>query len=242
MCPIADLGFWQEIIGIAFVVAIILILVAGRTDNDANRNRSFARYSGAILVLSLFLMIYSLFGALHAFLDLIVEKPKIAASGGMGDFGDLLNQIPGLGGDQTSSGGSAYATPNALGISNDHNLRYGLENLVIGLASGAVFFYHLIRAKAMFPARGSVSGASGAVVKVTVYGICFIAAITFIAAASRGVYDFFELLFPSTFANATNESIGRQRAVIDVISYAALTFTSVVVFFRAWYWLPRDNK
>ncbi len=246
MGSLADLGFWQNIIGLVFVAAIILVLVAGRVADDSSRTRTLARYLGAILVASLFLMIFSLFGALQAFLNLIVQKPSGNSMGGhagLGQLEDLLNQIPGLSGSMGGAGGgSNYATPDALYASNDAALRYGLENILIGLASGAVFFYHLARARVAFPIRELRTDASGAVVRTTVYGICFIAAVTVIAAGSRAIYDVFELIFPSTFANAGSESIARERAAIDAFSYIVLALTSVVVFFRSWHWLPRTTK
>jgi hypothetical protein len=225
---------------IPLVVVVILVLVAGRKDDDPDGTRTQARYLGAITIVAVFVALLAFFGTVHALTDLIVDKAPRAGGGsglprGLRDILDQIpgaSQIPGLGGNHGGGGGVTR--------SDDADYRMAARTALFGIAAAAVFVFHIRRARKLAPVDAFPEQAPGRVARAALYGACFVAAIIAIVAATKGFYGLFKVIWPSTFGSG-NDDVVRQRGISDVISFAFLGLGAAFIFVRSWHWLPEHR-
>ena len=140
------------IFGVPLVVAVILVLVAGRGDDDSAHTRTQARYLGAICLVSLFVALFAAFGTVRGLTDLIVDKAgsrvvRRAAA-------DILDSLPGLG--RLPGSGSVLT-------SDDADYRLAVGSALFAAAAAGVFFFHDRRARRLVPPGQIEQSATGRV-------------------------------------------------------------------------------
>ena len=109
------IAFW-----VVILVAAILILVAGRRDEDTGGTRAQMRYVGTIGIVTLFAALFAFFAVMQALTGFIVD-----------------------------------------GHSDNHIYRTALNSGLTMLAAGAVFVFHLRRARTLAPVGTLARGAAG---------------------------------------------------------------------------------
>lgn len=227
--------------GIALIVAVILVLVAGRRDDDPGQTRTQARYLGAITLVSLFVALFAFFGVARALTDLIVDKDVSATASSVPipkELGDILKQlpngssIPGLGSGGDSGG---------VGTSNDADYRAAMGTGLLLVAALGVFVFHERRARRLVPRDSFAEGGTARIARAALYGACFVAAIIALFAAAKGVYGIFRVIAPGITGHGADD-VERQRGIAQLISFGALSVASVFIFLRAWHWLPEHRE
>jgi hypothetical protein len=228
--------------GIALIVAVILVLVAGRRDDDPAQTRTQARYLGSIMLVSLFVALFAFFGVARALTDLIVDKGDAvtSASDGTANFPkelrDILEQLP-----QSGSSQGGVASGDAIGRSDDGDYRAAMQAGLLGVAALAVFVFHDRRGRRLVPADRFAEGGTARVARAALYGACFVAAVIALLAAAKGVYGIFRVIAPGITGNGSDD-VERQRGIAQLISFGLLSGASVFIFLRAWYWLPEHRE
>ena len=237
------------IAGISLIVAVILVLVAGRRDDDPAQTRTQARYLGTITLVSLFIALFAFFGVARALTDLIVDKGDTSeASGSTGglpkELRDILEQLPSSGNGSgipgLGDGGSGGSGGDRIGSSDDADYRAAMASGLLGLAALGVFVFHDRRARRLVPADRFAEGGTARVARAALYGACFVAAVIALLAAAKGVYGIFRVIAPGITGNGADD-VERQRGIAQIISFGALALASVFIFLRAWHWLPEHR-
>lgn len=235
------------VFGVPLVVAAILILVAGRPDDDpASGTRTQARYLGTVGILSLFIALFALFGVVRGASDLIVDKGDRGGNKVETQIKDIVDQIPGLENldlgdldlgslDLSVLGGGGHRTD-----PDDANYRLIVQSALLALAAGAVFVFHDRRSRRIFPRDDLSGGAVARVGRAYLYGAAFVGVIVFLVAASKGAYGLFRIIAPGVTA-AGNDDIERQRGIAEFLSYGFLAVGGGVIFRGAWRWLPEQR-
>lgn len=216
------------IVAVVLAVAVILILVAGRKDDDRTGTRTQARYVGALSLIAVFAVLLAFFGVVHSLTNLWVDKLPSRGGGIPPALRDLVDQIPGLADGGGSRGG---------GGSDNADYRMAVRSGLLGLAALGVLVFHLRRARVLAPVGKLAADATGKVARAALYGACFIAAILFVVASVKTVYAIFQVVGPGTFGTGDRD-VARQRGFSDLVSFAFLTAGAAFVFLRSWYWLP----
>jgi len=233
--------------GIALVVAIILVLAAGRREDDRAGTRSQTRYLGAITLLSLFIALFAFFGVARALTDLIVEKGDHHGHehGGFDprDLKHIFDQLPAAG--QGGPGGVGidinFEPEHGIGQSDDADYRAAMRSGLLGLAAAGIFLFHLRRARRVVPSDRFPGDATGRVARAALYGACAVAAIIALFAAARGIYGIFRIIAPGV-AGSSDAEIGRQEGIAQFVSFGLLAGAAVLIFLRAWYWMPEHRE
>lgn len=223
------------IFGVPLLVAVILVLVAGRRDADPTHTRTQARYLAAIGLVSLFVTLFALFGTVRALTDLIIDKEGSEQSIDLPrDLEDIFDSIPGgrelfglPGGDELADDDAAY--------------RLAVQSFLLAVAAGAVFAFHDMRAHRLVPGDRIDDSATGRVARAYLYGIAFTAAIIVIVAFAKAGYGLFRVIAPGVTGSGS-EDVERQRGIAELLSYAFLTVGGLIVFFRAWHYLPEHRE
>jgi uncharacterized membrane protein HdeD (DUF308 family) len=227
--------------GIALLVAVILVLVAGRRDDDPAQTRTQARYVGAITLVSLFVALFAFFGVARALTDLIVDKDDASSTVAIGgteipkELRDILEQQSG-----TQTGLDLGPGP-GIGRSDDADYRAAMKSGLLMIAALAVFVFHERRGRRLVPADRFAEGGTARVARAALYGACFVAAVIALLAAARGVYGVFRVIAPGITGHGSDDA-ERQRGIAELISFGLLTGASVFIFLRAWYWLPEHRE
>lgn len=216
------------IVAVVLAVAVILILVAGRKDDDRTGTRTQARYVGALSLIAVFAVLLAFFGVVHSLTNLWVDKLPSRGGGIPPALRDLVDQIPGLADGGGSRGG---------GGSDNADYRMAVRSGLLGLAALGVLVFHLRRARVLAPVGKLAADATGKVARAALYGACFIAAILFVVASVKTAYAIFQVVGPGTFGTGDRD-VARQRGFSDLVSFAFLTAGAAFVFLRSWYWLP----
>ncbi len=221
-------------IGVLVIVAAILILAAGRRDDDVGGTRAQTRYVGTISIITLFVALLAFYGVVRALTEFIVDG-------------------------------------------HDDNALYrdALNNGLLMLAAGAVFVFHYRRSLALAPVGTLARGATGAVARATLYGVCFVAAVLAFVASAKAVYGIFQIIAPGVFGGggsgfavdrlpvfenlppgfedlgqdllavgtggSSGGDVARQQGIADALSYGSLALASAVIFLRSWNWLPEHR-
>lgn len=221
------------IFGIPLLVAIVLVLVAGRNDSDLTNTRTQARYLGAIVLLSLFLGLFGAFGVVRGLTDLIVDKRAAAAEGPDGQT--EIPGIPDLGIPTLPTFGSADL-PN-----DDADYRLAVQSALLAASAIGVLVFHDRRARRLVPPGEIDDSATGRVARAAVYGACFVAALVVLIAAAKAGYGLFRVIAPDV-TGAGSDDAERQRGIAELLSYAFLAGGGALVFHRAWRWLPEQRS
>jgi hypothetical protein len=217
--------------GIPVLVAVILVLVAARRDDDAAHTRAEARYLGAIVIVSLFVALFAMFGVVRGISDLIVDKHDTSSSVPK-EVQDAIDTIPGL--------GSIPGFGSADLHDDDADYRLAVQSALLAVAAGAVFVFHDRRARRLVPPGEIDDTATGRVARAAVYGVCFVAAIVVLVAAAKAGYGLFRVIAPGVTGQGRDDP-ERQRGIAELLSYAFLTGGAAFVFHRAWRWLPAQD-
>jgi hypothetical protein len=214
---------------------VILVLVAARRDEDPAHTRTQARYLGAIVLVSLFVGLFALFGVVRGLTDLIVDKHDTSSNSALPkDVRDILGSVPGLDGiPGLGSSGAAHLAD------DDADYRLAVQSAFLAIAAGAVFVFHDRRARRLVPPGAIDESATGRVARACVYGVCFIAAIVVLVSLSKAGYGLFRVIAPDVTGSGA-EDPERQRGISELISYALLAGGGAFIFHRAWRWLPEQ--
>jgi hypothetical protein len=227
--------------GVPLLVALILILVAGRNENDANRTQ--ARYLGTLVVALVFVTLFAVFGTVRALSDLIVDKEAPAQSSSKlpGQLQDLLDQLAPKGGAGLLGGSHDDSGPALLG-SDDADYRTAMQTGLLALAAGGVLVFHLRRSKNLVPSgrAAAASGGTTRVIRAAAYGACFVAALIAIVASVDAVYGLFKIAAPGVVGGGDADSV-RQAGISDFISFLLLAAGAVWVFLHAWNRVPEHK-
>jgi hypothetical protein len=219
--------------GVPLLVAVILVLVAGRKDDDPTHTRTQARYLAAIGLVSLFVTLFAAFGTVRALTDLIVDKGRVEQSADLPEsLEDIFEDLPSGGGVFDLPGASADELPD-----DDADYRLAVQALLLAVAAGLVFAFHDQRAHKLLPSERIDDSASGRVARAYLYGIAFVAALVVIVALAKAGYGVFRVVAPGVTGSGS-EDVERQRGIAELLSYVFLATGGVVIFFRAWGYLP----
>jgi hypothetical protein len=220
------------VFGIPLLVAVILVLVAGRSDTDLARTRTQARYLAAICLVSLFVALFAAFGTVRALTDLIVDKEGSSQAANVPEqLQDIFDSLPN--GQQIfdlPGGGDDLAN-------DDADYRLAVQAFLLFLAAGIVFAFHDQRAHRLVPGASIDDSATGKVARAYLYGVAFIAALVVLVALAKAGYGLFRVLAPSVTGGGSDD-VERQRGISELLSYAFLAGGGALIFFRAWHWLP----
>ena len=224
------------VFGVPVLVAAILVLVAGRRDDDSEHTRTQARYLGAIVIVSLFVTLFATFGVVRGLTDLIVDKQHSSSAAAVPkQIRDILGQIPGLGNLPGLGSGTDKLAD------DDADYRLAAQSAFLAVAAGAVFAFHDRRARRLVPPRGIDDSATGRVARACVYGLCFVAAIVVLVSLAKAGYGLFRVIAPSVTGTG-REDPERQRGISELLSYALLAGGAAFIFHRAWRWLPEQSE
>jgi drug/metabolite transporter (DMT)-like permease len=225
------------VFGIPLLVAVILVLVAGRRDPDAAQTRTQARYLAAIGLVSLFVPLFALFGTVHALSDLIVDKGGSEQSADVPQqLEDIFESLPG--GQQIFDlpGASADDLPN-----DDADYRLAVQSLLLAITAGLVFAFHDQRSHRLLPTDAIDESATGKVARAYLYGIAFVAALVVLVALAKSGYGVFRVVAPGVTGSGSDD-VERQRGISELLSYAFLAGGGAFIFFRAWHHLPEHHE
>lgn len=222
--------------GIALVVSVILVLVAGRKDDDRSHTRTQARYLGVITLVSLFIALFAFFGVVRSLTNLIPSEHHSSQSipglpPALQDLDveqiieDLPFDLPGL-----EQRGPSYT---------DEQLQHAIELGLLFFAAITVFAFHDRRARALAPADAFPGDATGRIARAALYGACAVAALIALFAAAKGVYGLFRIIIPGVTGD--NSDAERERGVAQLITFGLLAGASTFIFLRAWFWLPEHR-
>jgi ABC-type Fe3+ transport system permease subunit len=219
--------------GVPLVVVVILVLVAGRGDDDRAHTRTQARYLAAICLVSLFVALFAAFGTVRGLTDLIVEKASVESSGRVPpEFRDILDSIPGLG-NLPGSGGGVLA-------SDDADYRLAVGSALFAAAAAGVFLFHDRRARRLVPPGEIDQSATGRVARAAVYGACFVAALVVLVSLAKAGYGLFRVIAPDVAGRGSDDA-QRQLGIAELLSYSLFAAGGAFVFHRAWRWLPEQS-
>lgn len=218
------------IFGVPLIVVVILVLVAGRGDDDGAHTRTQARYLGAICLVSLFVALFAAFGTVRGLTDLIVDKAGSQSSGGLPR--GILDSLPGLG--HLPGSGSVLS-------SDDADYRLAVGSALFAAAAAGVFFFHDRRARRLVPPGQIEQSATGRVARAAVYGACFVAALVVLVALAKAGYGLFRVVAPDVTGRGPDHA-QRQLGISELISYSLLAAGGALVFHRAWRWLPEQTS
>ena len=222
--------------GIPLLVAVILVLVAGRKDDDPAHTRTQARYLAAIGLVALFVTLFAAFGTVRALTDLIVDK------GGSERSVDLPRQLEDILESLPNGGGIDLPGANADDLPNDDaDYRLAVQSLLLAVAAGLIFAFHDQRAHRLVPGDTIDDSATGRVARAYLYGISFVAALVVLVALAKGGYGVFRVVAPGVTGSGS-EDVERQRGIAELLSYAFLAAGGALVFFRAWAHLPEQHR
>jgi hypothetical protein len=219
---------------IALVVSVILVLVAGRKDDDRSQTRTQARYLGVITLVSLFIALFAFFGIVRSLTNLIPSESHSSIPGlppALQDLDveqiieDLPFDIPGL-----EQRGPSYT---------DEQLQHTIEFGLLFFAAIIVFAFHDRRARKLVPADKFPGDATGRIARAALYGACAVAALIALFAAAKGVYGLFRIIIPGVTGD--NSDLEREKGVAQLITFGLLAGASGFIFLRAWYWLPEHR-
>jgi hypothetical protein len=227
--------------GVPLLVAVILILVAGRKEDDASRTQ--ARYLGTLIVALVFVTLFAFFGTVRSLSDLIVDKETASAPGPKlpGQLQDLLDQVLPNGETKLGFNSEGDRGPAVLG-SDDADYRTAMQTGLLALAAGAVLVFHLRRAKNLTVSGRGAAASSGTVrvVRTAAYGACFVAALIVVASSVDAVYGVFKIAAPGVVGGGDADAV-RQAGVSDIISFLFLTAGAVWVFLNGWNRVPEHR-
>jgi hypothetical protein len=223
------------VFGVPLLVAVILVLVAARRDDDPGQTRTQARYLGAIVLVTLFVALFAAFGVVRGLTDLMVDKQSTGSAAVLPkQIRDILGQVPGLGDLPGLGSGSTTLAD------DDADYRLAAQSALLALAAGAVFAFHDRRARRLVPPGGIDESATGRVARAAAYGACFVAAIVVLVAVAKAGYGLFRVVAPGVTGHG-REDPERQRGISELLSYAFLAAGGALVFQRAWRWLPEES-
>jgi hypothetical protein len=221
------------VFGVPLLVAVILVLVAGRTDADLAQTRTQARYLAAICLVSLFIALFAAFGTVRALTDLIVDKEGSSQAANVPEqLEDIFDSLP--------DGQQIFDLPDGGGdglANDDADYRLAVQAFLLFLAAGIVFAFHDQRAHRLVPGASIDDSATGKVARAYLYGVAFIAALVVLVALAKAGYGLFRVVAPSVTGGGSDD-VERQRGISELLAYAFLAGGGALIFFRAWRWLP----
>jgi len=211
------------LVGLAVVVATIVILVAGRREADPGAQRTLARYLGALCFLALFTTLFATYFAVAALSDLIVDHDR-----GESEARQML---------ESNNGDHMQGLPRfrtqVQPASDDRDYRIAVQSGLVAVAAGVIFVLHR-RRRDQLAARDEFDRSAAWRVDTTyLYAVCFTAALVIIFAAATGSYGVFRIIAPGVTAlhGATTE---RQHGAAQLIAYAYLALAAAAVFVVHW--------
>ena len=217
-------------VGVLVIVAAILILAAGRRDDDVGSTRAQTRYVGTISIITLFVTLLAFYGVVRALTEFIVDGHEDNAI-----YRDALNN-----GLVMLAAGVVfvfhYRRSEALAPAG--KLARGATGSV---ARATLYGVCFVAAVLAFLAAAKA-----------VYGIFQIIAPGVFGSGGSGSLLPSGLDVPPAFeeiagdlidirGGGTSGDTARQQGIADALSYGALALASVVIFLRSWNWLPEHR-
>lgn len=222
------------VFGVPLLVAVILVLVAGRKDEDVAQTRTQARYLAAIGLVSLFVTLFALFGMVRGLSDLIIDKESSEQSSRIPEsLEDIFESLP--------NGEQIFDLPGASEPADDDaDYRLAVQSLLLAIAAGLVFAFHDLRAHRLVHEDEIDASGTGRVARAYLYGIAFVAALIVLVALAKAGYGVFRVVAPGV-TGAGSDDVERQRGIAELISYGFLALGGAFIFFRAWHHLPEQR-
>lgn len=197
------------------VAAVIVILIAGRREADADRRRTPARYLGAVCFLSVFVTLFAAYAVVAQVSRFVIDDDRREPTAF--DMGrDMMAQD--------------FGYPRESG---DAIWRGAVQALLVGAAAGAILGFHWRRRGALRTSNDFGASAAGRVDSAYAYAVCFVAAFVILLAAAFGLYGIFQIAAPGVATNVGGD-VARQRGIAEAISLLALAAGAVLVFRVHW--------
>lgn len=217
-------------ISAAVIVGVIAVLVAGRLDEDQARARPIARYLGAIGLFTLFVTLFSAFGAVHAMTDLVVDHQA--------RFDEYeayaTDEFLPIEGESTFIPGVGYNLYDfSSETTNDGNYAVALASGLIALTSGAVFMVHARWRRRLMEGKSGGSEVALRVDRAYHLGRCFVAALVAASGLVAVGYGLFEIIAPGV-AVGGNADVTRAEGISEMLAFSVLTVASSLIFIRSW--------
>lgn len=205
--------------GIVAIVATILILVSGRRDADAERQRTFARYVDSVNLLSVFVALFAAYALVAQLTRFIIPERQRFGSGpglldvaegtfGSSDFEDLLSR------------------------GNDAIWRSAVQALLVLLVAGVILAFHRRQRGDMVTGPGFDSSSAARVDQAYRYAVCFVAVFVILMAGAFGLYGVFRIAAPGVTGGFGGGQ--REQGIAQAVSLLALGGGAFVVFRMHW--------
>lgn len=203
---------------IVAVVATIIVLVAGRREEDRDRGRTFARYVDAVNLLSVYVALFAAYAVVAQLTRFIVPERRRFGGPGLLDVAE------------SSFAGSAF--DRVVRHGNDAIWRGAVQAALVLLAAGVILVFHRRQRDAMVATAG-FEGSAGARVDLAYrYAVCFVAAFVVLMAMAFGLYGIFRLVAPGVAGVGGHGA--RQEGIAQAISLFALGAGALAIFRVHW--------
>jgi hypothetical protein len=214
-------------IGTAVVVAIAFVLAAARTEADPDHVRPFARYLGAIILVTLFVTLFAAFSTAFALSDLVVdhrarahdlESQYESEEFGFSDLGyDVLLPVAPTEYDFS-------AEPN-----NDANYSAAVASGLVALTAGAILAFHLRARRRLDPDAVVVARID----RVARLGVCFITGLTIAIALTSLAFGLFEIAAPGIAIGGPTD-VARAEGISEALAFGFLALAAWLLFRNSW--------
>jgi hypothetical protein len=222
-------------VGVLVLVAAILILAAGRRDDDVGGTRTQARYVGAIGIITLFVALLAEFEVVRALTGFIVDGHDdnqlyrdalengllMLAAGAVFVFHHRREVA------LAPAGRLARGATGSVARATLYGVCFVAAILAFLAASKAVYAIFQIIAPGVF---GEGAGAA-----------TFPPLDPAVLLNQNGFEELSRELFAAGGGGLDGGDVARQQGISDLLSYGVLTLGSLFVFLRAWNWLPEHR-
>jgi hypothetical protein len=216
----AELGVF---LSVAILVTVALVLGSGRGP-DADHTTVVARYLGAVIVITFFVMLFAAFSSAFALTDLVVNHTDRSA-----EYRREQNR------EDISIGGPSVALPVAdtqydfsAERNNDANYSAAAASGFVAIGAALIWLLHR-RWQRRLPATAGVDSVD----RVARLGICFVTALTIAVAFTSVAFGIFEIIAPGV-AIGGKTHVGRAEGVSEAISFGLLGIAALGAFVTSW--------
>ncbi len=220
----------HTLLWIVLAVAISTTLVAGRSEPDPTNVRTLGRYLAAMSLLTLFVSIFAIFGAVHALTDMMVDHSDRARQTRADDQGSFA--LLGY------SSGVDLPVPSPIfdfsGERNlDANVSAAVASALVASTTGGLFVFHRRWRRRVMRGDRLRNGPLARVDRAYHYGACFVSGLILAFAYTGAGFAVFQIAAPST-AIGGDADVGRMEGVSELIAFVVLIGLAFAVFRGCW--------